>query len=262
MSTGLRNKSVVITGAGRGIGKAMAKLFAAEGAGVLVNDIDAEPARQTVQEIEKAGGRAVLCVADVANPSEAQKIIEKAVDAYNQLDILICNAGIVIDRRIHQMTDEQWDLVIDVNLRGAFNCTRAAAPYMMKENHNGRVIYISSLPAETGNYGQANYASAKAALFGLMKTVAREWRRFGITVNCILYGLVDTRIMQEKETSKEVFRGEKIGTPRKIRNQFIQESGGQLMSPEEAARPALLLASEEAASITGNIINASGGWYI
>jgi len=251
----------VITGSGRGIGQAMAKMFAKEGAKVTVNDIDTGPAEETVQAIKADGGTAIACVADVTKADEAQRIMDMTVGEFGKLDVLVNNAGLIRDNLIHKMTDKQWDIVIDINLRGAFNCTRAAAKYMRKPNHNGRVIYVSSVSGLMGNVGQINYSAAKAGLIGMTKTVAKEWARYGITVNAVAYGLVDTRLTGEKETSEEVM-GEKVGIPKKIRDQFLAQMGGAMLTPEQAAAPVLFLASEDAVGITGNTINVSRGLYI
>nr|HID57618.1 SDR family NAD(P)-dependent oxidoreductase [Desulfobacterales bacterium] len=256
-----QEKVVVITGSGRGIGQAMAKMFAKEGAKVTVNDIDTGPAEETVQAIKADGGTAIACVADVTKADEAQRIMDMTVGEFGKLDVLVNNAGLIRDNLIHKMTDKQWDIVIDINLRGAFNCTRAAAKYMRKPNHNGRVIYVSSVSGLMGNVGQINYSAAKAGLIGMTKTVAKEWARYGITVNAVAYGLVDTRLTGEKETSEEVM-GEKVGIPKKIRDQFLAQMGGAMLTPEQAAAPVLFLASEDAVGITGNTINVSRGLYI
>lgn len=254
-------KVVVITGSGRGIGQAMARMFGREGAQVVVNDVDAAPAEETAQAIVRGGGMAAACVADVTKPAEAQVLMDTAVERFGKLDILVNNAGLTRDALIHKMTDFQWDLVVDINLRGAFNCTRAAAKYMMRPNHNGRIIYVSSVSGLMGNPGQINYSAAKAALVGMTKTVAREWMRFGVNVNCVAYGLVDTRLSREKEAAEEVL-GEKVGIPKKIRDQFLAQAGGALLTPEQGAAPVLFLASEEAFGITGNVINVSRGLYM
>jgi 3-oxoacyl-[acyl-carrier protein] reductase len=255
------DKVAVVTGSGRGIGKTIARLLAEEGGKVIVNDIDALPAEETVEAIIRKGGQASYCLADITKPEEAQKVVDHAVRTYGKLDILINNAGLTRDALIHKMTDKQWDLVVEINLRGAFNMTRAAAKYMMREECKGRVVYVSSVSGLMGNIGQINYASAKAGLIGMTKSVAREWARFGITVNCVAYGMVDTRLAQEKEGSKEIM-GEKVGIPKKIRDRFLEEAGGKLITPEEAAKPVIFLVSEDAAAITGNVINISRGWYI
>lgn len=257
----LDGKVAVITGSGRGIGKATAMLFAQEGAHVIVNDVDSIPADETVKQIEAKGGKAVACVAEITKPEQAQKLMDTAVERFAKIDILVNNAGITRDALIHKMTDAQWDICIDICLKGTFNCIRAAAKYMMKEHHNGRIVNISSVAGLMGNIGQINYSSAKAGLIGLTKTVAKEWQRFGITCNAVAYGLVDTRLTKEKEMGSEV-AGEKVGVPKKIRDAMVQQAAGAIMQPEDAAKPILFLASDDAQFITGNVLNVSAGLYM
>ncbi|RLC71179.1 MAG: 3-oxoacyl-ACP reductase [Chloroflexi bacterium] len=256
----LEGKVAVITGSGRGIGKAIAKLFASEGASVMVNDIDESPALEVVKEIEAAGGKASACVADVTRLEEAQRLMDETVKLFGGLDILVNNAGITRDALIHKMTEQQWDLCININLKGTFNCIRAASKYFMKRG--GRIINISSVVGLAGNVGQANYSAAKGGIIALTKTVAKEWARFGVNCNAVAYALVDTRLTQPRETGEEVF-GEKVGIPAKLREAWIANTPlGRLMTPEEAARPVLFLASDDAAFITGHVLNVSGGWYM
>lgn len=257
----LDGKVAVITGSGRGIGKAAAKLFAQEGACVVVSDIDRDPAEETAREIAAAGGKAAVYVGDLRKPEEAQKLMDTAVEKFGKLDILVNNAGIIRDALVNKMTDEQWNVCLDINLRTSFNCTRAAAKYMMKQGHNGRVIFISSLAGLMGNMGQVNYSAAKGGQIAMAKTLAKEWARFGIKCNAIAYGGVHTRLTGEKETA-ELVLGEKVGVPKVLRDQVMAGTGGAWMTPEEAARPILFFASEDAAFITGNVLNVSNGLYI
>ena len=257
----LDSKVAVITGSGRGIGKAIALLFAQEGASVVINDIDPVPAEEAVKEVEAKGGRAAACVADITKPEHAQKLIDTAVEKFGKLDILVNNAGITRDAMIHKITDAQWNICIDICLRGTFNCIRSASKYIMKEGHNGRIINISSVAGLMGNVGQINYSSAKAGIIGLTKTVAKEWQRFGITCNAVAYGIVDSRLTREKEMGEEV-AGENVGIPKKVRDGMIQQAGGAVMQPEDAAKPILFLASDDAKFITGTVVNVSAGLYI
>ncbi|MEW6034260.1 MAG: SDR family NAD(P)-dependent oxidoreductase [Chloroflexota bacterium] len=257
----LDGKVAVITGSGRGIGKAEALLFASEGASVVVNDIDPVPAAETVKEIEARGGRAIAIAADITRAEEAQKLMDGAVEKFGKLDILVNNAGLIRDNLIARMTDQQWDIVININLKGTFNCIRAAARHMMKQGHNGRVVNTSSVAGMFGNIGQINYSAAKAGIIGLTKTVAKEWQRYGITCNAIAFGLVDTRLTREKEAAEEV-AGEKVGIPKKIRDKMLEDAAGQVMTPEDAAKPALFLASDDARFITGQTLNVSAGLFI
>lgn len=256
----LDGKVAVITGAARGIGKADAILFAREGAAVLVSDIDAGPLEEVVKEIRAAGGKAEACAGDVTKPEDCQKMMDTAVEKFGKLDILVNNAGLTRDALIHKMTDSQWDICVDISLKGTFNCIRAASKYMMKEGHNGRIINVASVAGLMGNVGQINYAAAKSGLIGLTKTVAREWGRFGITCNVVAYGFVDTRLTREKEAQQEVVAGEPVGIPKKVRDMVLLQV--KPMLPEDAAKPVLFLASDDAAFITGQVLNVSAGMYM
>lgn len=257
----LDGKVAVITGAGRGIGAAEARLFASEGASVVVNDIDEAPAQAVVDEIKAAGGKAVACAADITKGEEAQRLMDTAVQSFGKLDILVNNAGLIRDNLIPRMTDQQWDIVININLKGAFNCIRAASRHMMSKGHNGRIVNTSSVAGMFGNVGQINYSAAKAGIMGMTKTVAKEWQRYGIRCNAVAFGLVDTRLTREKETA-DVVAGEKVGIPKKIRDQMLEEAAGQMMTPDDAARPVLFLASDDARFVTGQTLNVSAGLFI
>ena len=262
----LDDKVAVITGSGRGIGNAIAMLFSREGACVVINDIDEAVALETARGIEAGGGQAVVCVADIRKPEEARKLMDTAVGKFGKLDILVNNAGVARDALAGRMTEEQWDLCLDINLKGAFNCIRAASRHMMKKGHNGRVINISSIVGLMGNPGQINYSAAKAGIIGLTKTLAKEWMRYGITCNAVAFGGVDTRFLADKETSEE-FLGEKVGIPKRAREVMVQQMQAQtlvdgMLSPEDAAKSVLLLALDEAGFVTGNVLNATAGLYM
>jgi 3-oxoacyl-[acyl-carrier protein] reductase len=256
----LDGKVAVITGAGRGIGKADAMLFAMEGAAVLVSDIDELPLSEVANAIIAAGGKVASCAGDVTKAEDCQRMMDTAVNSFGKLDILVNNAGLTRDALIHKMTDSQWDSAIDISLKGAFNCIRGASKYMMKQGHNGRIINVASVTGLMGNVGQANYAAAKSGLVGLTKTVAKEWARFGVTCNVVAYGIVDTRLTREKETQQEMVAGELVGVPKKIRDLMLLQV--KPMTPEEAAKPVLFLASDDAAFITGHVLNVSSGIYM
>jgi 3-oxoacyl-[acyl-carrier protein] reductase len=256
----LDGKIAVITGAARGIGRADALLFAREGAAVFVSDIDEAPLMDVVKEIKYAGGKADGRAGDVRKLEDCQKIMDRAAESFGKIDILVNNAGLTRDALIHKMTDAQWDTCVDISLKGTFNCIRAASRYMMKTEHNGRIINIASVAGLMGNIGQINYSAAKSGLIGLTKTVAREWGRFGVTCNVIAYGFVDTRLTREKETQQEEVDGESVGIPKKVRDVILFQV--KPMTPEDAARPVLFLASDDGAFITGQVLNVSSGIYM
>lgn len=261
MTTGgrLTGKVAVVTGSGQGIGKAIALLFAREGAAVVVNSLHESSAEVTAGEISVAGGDAAVCVGDVRDPSAAQAIMDTAAKRFGHLDILVNNAGFPLDAMIHKMSDAQWDDCVDVTLKGAFNCIRAAAPYMRKEGHNGRIINISAAAGLIGGIGMSNYCAAKHGLHGLTKTMAMEWLRYGVTCNAIAYGWVDTRLTGEREAGEAVL-GHPVGIPRAIRSKIREQNPGNPQSPEDAANTALLLALPEAQHVTATILNATSGW--
>jgi 3-oxoacyl-[acyl-carrier protein] reductase len=256
----LDGKVAVITGAARGIGKADAMLFAKEGAAVFVSDIDEAPLMEVVKEIQAAGGKADGCAGDVRSPQDCGRIMDKAAEKFGRIEILVNNAGLTRDALIARMTDAQWDMCVDISLKGTFNCIRAASKYMMKTGHNGRIINVASVAGLMGNIGQINYSAAKSGLIGLSKTVAREWGRFGVTCNVIAYGFVDTRLTKEKETQQEEVAGEAVGIPKKVRDMMLLQV--KPMTPEDAAKPVLFLASDDAAFITGQVLNVSSGIYM
>ncbi len=257
----LDGKVAVITGSGRGIGKATAQLFAREGAAICINDIELAVAQESANEIIKAGGKAIACVANVTKGEETQKLMDTAVEKLGKLDILVNCAGITRDNVIHKMTDEQWDTAVDISLKGTFNCIRSAAKYMRKEGHNGRIINISSMAAVRGNPGQINYASAKGGIIALTKVVAHEWEAFGVTCNCVAYGPVDTRLTRVRESQDETFGSEKLGIPQKARDAVMEKYHGKIMTPEDAANPILFFALPESWCISGNTLQAAMGGF-
>jgi 3-oxoacyl-[acyl-carrier protein] reductase len=258
----LDSQVAVITGSGRGIGKATATLFVQEGASVMINDIDPTPCEEAANEINKAfPGKAACCVADITKGEDAQRLMNTAVEKFGKLDILINNAGISRDALIHRMTDAQWDTCINISLKGAFNCIRAASKYMRHARHNGRIVNVSSVAGLAGNMAQINYSSAKAGLIGMTKTVAKEWAPYGIRCNVVAYAIVDTRLTREKETG-DIVAGEQVGIPKKLRDVMIGAMGGKILTPEEAAKPILFFASDDSNFITGNLLNISAGAYM
>ena len=268
MSGLLLNKVAVITGAGRGIGQATAILFAKEGAKVLVADIDQEPIEETVSKIKSTGGVALGFKGDVTKEEDCINMIKKgACELGNEsIDVLANIAGITKDKMLHQMTLDEWNFILNVNLAGTFNCIKAASQYMRevakKEGEEGKVqsrsiVNISSTSSK-GNIGQANYAASKAGVEGLTKTVAKEWARFNIRCNAIAPGYIDTRLTKARKG------GEFFGIPEKQREVILQtqkESGlnREPGEPEDIANVALFFASDLSSFVTGQVLTVAGG---
>ena len=202
----LDGKAAIVSGSGRGIGREIALKLAADGARVVVNDLDDAPAKQTVTDIEAAGGTAVACPGSVTADGFAERFVQTAVDSFGGLDIVINNAGYTWDSVIQKMTDEQWDAILDVHLKAPFRILRAAQPVIAASAKQAKeageplpcrkVVNISSLAGLGGNAGQVNYAAAKAGVAGLTKALAKEWGRYNVTVNTVAFGLIKTRLTE------------------------------------------------------------------
>ncbi|MGE5553076.1 MAG: 3-oxoacyl-ACP reductase FabG [Betaproteobacteria bacterium] len=243
----LQGKRAIVTGAGRGIGRAIALKLAEEGADVVVNDLNPETVSQVVREIEAMSRRAIGVPADVGDPEAAQGLIEAALNSLGGLEILVNVAGINRDAMLHKMTRQQWDDVLRVNLTGTFNTTQAAAIHMREAGY-GRIINISSM-SWLGNIGQANYAASKAGVVGLSKTAARELARKGVTVNVVCPGFIDTDMTR--------------GVPEKVWNLMVEKiPAGRVGDPRDVANVVAFLASDEAGYVTGEVINVSGGMVL
>ncbi|MBI2908837.1 MAG: 3-oxoacyl-[acyl-carrier-protein] reductase [Chloroflexi bacterium] len=241
----LSDRVAVVTGAGRGIGRAIALKLAGAGAAVVVNDVDEVGASETVAIISSAGGRAAAILADISQSVEATRLVEEAVSSFGSVDVLVNNAGITRDGLMLRMSDDDWDRVLNINLRGAFFCTRAALKYMVRRRW-GRIVNISSVIGRIGNPGQANYASAKAGLIGLTKSVAREVASRSITANAIAPGFIDTAMTQ------------RLGDALK-QDILKQIPAGCFGSAEDVANAVAFFASPESAYITGQVLNVDGG---
>ena len=240
----LKDRVALITGAGRGIGAATARRFAAEGAIVVVSDVDATSIGEVVKEIEAAGGRALGIEGSVTDKQAVEAMIDRTLKTFGRLDILVNNAGVNRDALLTKMTDDQWDIVIDVNLKGTFLCCRAAVPAMI-EQKRGCITTTASIGV-LGNIGQANYAASKCGVIGLTKTLALELARYNIRINCVSPGATETQMTS--------------GIPENIRTALVNKIPlRRFASPEEIANVHLFLVSDEASYITGQVIFVDGG---
>jgi 3-oxoacyl-[acyl-carrier protein] reductase len=272
----LQDKVALVSGSGRGIGKAIALKLAANGANVVVNDLDADVAQATADEIEALGVRAVIHVGDVTAPDFGEAFVKAAVDAFGTIDIIVNNAGYAWDAVLQKTSDEQWMAMIDVHLTAPFRILRAAQPVIaaaakaeIAEQGVAKrrtVINISSVAGLGGNPGQAGYAAGKAGIVGLTKTVMKEWGRYNVTVNAVAFGAIMTR-MTAGEIGKSTIsvKGKEIkaGVSQEILD--AMEKGiplGRAGTPEEAAGAVYLLCLPEADYITGQVIVAGGGWSL
>ncbi len=244
----LKNEVTIVTGAGSGIGKETALLFAKEGAKVVVADINEKSGNETVEEIKKAGGEGIFVKLDACNRELAKQMVKETLEKYGKIDVLIANAGIVQDALLTKMTEEQWDRVINVNLKGTFNCIQAVVDVMIQQG-KGVIINTSSVVGLYGNVGQVNYSAAKAGLIGMTKTLAKELGKKGIRVNAVAPGFIVTPMtanVPEKvlELMKEKTPLRKLGEPRDVANAY------------------LFLASDDAKYVNGAVLSVDGGLVI
>ncbi|MGG4035825.1 3-oxoacyl-[acyl-carrier-protein] reductase [Paenibacillus cisolokensis] len=245
----LEGKVALVTGASRGIGRAIALALAEGGADVAVNYAGSEAAAaETAKAVEAAGRRALLVKADVGKPAEFDEMVKKVVDTFGKIDILVNNAGITRDNLIMRMKEEEFDQVIETNLKGVFNGIKAVTRQMMKQR-SGRIINISSVVGALGNPGQANYVAAKAGVIGLTKAAARELASRGITVNCVAPGFIRTDMTDKlADEQKEQIMG--------------QIPLAKLGEPEDIAAAVRFLASDAASYMTGQTVHIDGGMYM
>lgn len=269
----LEGKVALITGSGRGIGRAAAELFAQHGARVVISDIDPAPAEETASAIRAAGSDAISVPGDVTDKLFAKEIVGTAIDKLGGLDIIVNNAGYTWDAVIHKMSDEQWEAILAVHLTAPFRIIRAAAPYLRdtakKEREQlgharpRKIINISSTSGTRGNAGQANYSSAKAAVVGLAKTLAREWGQFNIQVNAVAFGRIDTRLTQPKEKEEKIQRGDAeiaIGIPKeRLDRTTPMIPMGRAGTPAEAAGAIFFFASPFSDYVSGQVLEVTGG---
>jgi len=268
------DQTVVITGAGRGIGAAAARLFAREGANIVVNDLDEGPVQSVAEEIAGAGGAALAVAGDVTDPAFPDLLLDAAVERFGQLNVLVNNAGFTWDGMVHTMTDEQWLRVLEIHTLAPFRMIRAAAKHLREPakreleagaafSTNRCIVNISSTSGLHGNVGQANYATAKMGIVGLTKTVAKEWGRFGVRCNAVAFGFIDTRMTRPREAGETVSVGDATiaqGIPEAMRERAV--TGNPLGRPgtdEEAAGGILLMASPFAGYVTGHTLEVTGG---
>jgi 3-oxoacyl-[acyl-carrier protein] reductase len=270
----LQGKVAIVTGSGRGIGRAAAIALAREGAKVVVNDLDAAPAAEVVAAIKKEGGEAIECVGGVADPGFAERFVATAIDTFGGLDIIVNNAGFTWDSVIHKMSDEQFDAMLDVHLKAPFRILRAASGHIRevtkREQAEGRevfrkVVNVSSISGVQGNAGQVNYAAGKAGMIGITKSLAREWGRYKVNVNAVAFGYVVTRMTQAvgqgASTTVQVSgRDIPAGIPEKqVRMLEASIPLGRGATPEEAAGAIVMLCLPESNYVSGHVLMATGG---
>jgi 3-oxoacyl-[acyl-carrier protein] reductase len=253
-----KDKVAIVTGAGRGIGQIVAGNFAAEGAKVLLNEIDMGPAEETLAQIKDKGGTGAISIGSVTNREYVKSMVEHSVKEFGTVDILINNAGITRTAMILKMTEEEWDQVLDVNLKGLFNCMQEVGKVFIKkakENPdapcNGKIVNVTSVAGLRGTIGQINYGAAKAGVIGLTMSGAREWGRYRVNVNAVALGIVETRLT---ETIRK--------DPRFTEKYLSEIALGRFAKPEDVSHSVLFLSSAEADYITGDVLNVSGGLHI
>jgi 3-oxoacyl-[acyl-carrier protein] reductase len=273
----LDGKVALVSGSGRGIGREIARKLAAEGAAVVVNDLDPEPAARTVADIEAAGGRAVACAGSVTDGDFAQRFVGTAVDRFGGLDVIVNNAGYTWDTVIQKMTDEQWDAILDVHLTAPFRILRAAQPVISAAVKRAReagdpvpvrkVVNISSVAGLHGNAGQVNYAAAKAGVTGLTRALAKEWGRYQVTVNTVAFGLIRTRLTDASAAGDRTIdvRGRqiKVGVnPDLLAAAEHMIPLGRAGTPVDAANAVYLLTVPESDYVTGQTLVCDGGFMM
>ena len=267
----LDGKSAIVTGSARGIGRATAELLSEQGAQVLINDLDADVAEQAAGEI---AGETAVFAGDLTKPGVPDQLVQKAIDSFGKIDIIVNNAGYTLDAPIHKMSDEYFQAMLDIHTIVPFRVLRAAAPHLRepakKEREEGREVFrkivnVSSTSGTFGNPGQANYSSGKAGVVGLTKTLAKEWGQFKINVNAVAFGFIDTRLTQPKVDENTMEKeGEKIqlGIPEQMRGMAAMLIPlGRPATPEEAAGGVFFLCSPWSNYVHGQTLHITGGMF-
>lgn len=244
----LNNRTSLITGASRGIGRSIAIDFAKEGSTVFINSVNKENLKDAYFQLKKMGAKCFCYAADVSNKDEVKKMFNYFFKKTESIDILVNNAGIIRDSTLHKMEDEYWDKVIGVNLKGVFNCCKAALP-KMRENNYGKIINISSVVGICGNFGQTNYSASKAGIIGFTKSLAYETAGKGITVNAVAPGFIET------DMTKNI--------PEDIKQKILLQIPLKRFGlPDEVAKMITFLASDNSSYITGQVFNINGGFLM
>ncbi|MBI5629351.1 MAG: 3-oxoacyl-[acyl-carrier-protein] reductase [Elusimicrobia bacterium] len=244
----LTGKVAIVTGAAQGIGLAISDLFCREGASVVMVDIDFAAVEQSAKKLEASGARTLGLKADVTRHEDCEAVVKAALDKLGKIDILVNNAGITRDNLVLRMSEADWDLVLDVNLKGAFNFTKAALRPMLKA-HSGRIVNIASIVGEEGNGGQANYSASKGGLIAMTKSCAREFASRNILVNAVAPGFIKTRLTEVIPEAEKA----------KLMNKILL---GRMGEPIDVARAVLFLSCEESSYVTGHVLNVNGGGYM
>ncbi len=247
----LEGKSAIVTGGSQGIGTAVSLMLAAEGANVcLTYRNHKEEAETVVKQIEAMGRKAICVKCDIASFTEAEAVVKTALETFGKVDILVNNAGMNWDGVCWKMTEEQWDRVLEVNLKGYFNFTRHTAP-LLKEQKSGRIVNVTSINGIRGKFGQSNYSASKAGIIGYTKAVAKELGAFGVTVNAVAPGLIETAMLKDSDAREKIID--------LAMAEIVLKRVGQ---PEDLANLIAFLASDKARHITGECIKVDGGQYI
>ena len=270
----LLGKVALVTGSGRGIGRAIAVKLASEGAKVVVNDLDSAPAEETIATIKAAGGQAIGCAGSVTETGFAERFVKTAIDEFGGIDIIVNNAGYTWDNVVQKMTDEQWYAIIDVHLTAPFRILRAASEFIRaaakRETESGvevfrKVVNISSVSGTSGNAGQANYSSAKAGVVGLTKALAKEWGRYRVNVNAVAFGLISTRLTSAPADGGASIdiegRSIRVGVNPMIFNEMEKMIPiGRAGTPEEAAGAVFMFCIPESNYVSGQVVVCGGGY--